>query len=55
VVAAIARNLSQYGIALEPGMLIMTGSITSPLELPAGALSARAMFTTLGSVGLQFL
>lgn len=54
VVAAIARHLSHHDLALEAGMLVMTGSIAKPLELPAGALSARAMFTTLGSIGVRF-
>ncbi|OBJ08859.1 hypothetical protein A5625_14240 [Mycobacterium sp. 1465703.0] len=54
VVSAIARHLSEYGLALEAGMVVMTGSITKPLGLPDGSRSARAMFTTLGSIGVRF-
>ena len=54
VVATIARRLSPYGLGLEAGMVIMTGSITKPLELPADARSARAMYTTLGNIGVRF-
>lgn len=54
VVAAIAGELHRHGLALEPGMVVMTGSLLPPLARPVGARCARASFTRLGDVSIRF-
>lgn len=54
VVAEIAAVLHRHGLALEPGMVVMTGSLLPPLARPIGARHARASFTRLGEVSIRF-
>lgn len=54
VVAAIARLLAAHGLGLEPGMVVMTGSLLAPFVLPPGNRSAVASFTRLGRVSVRF-
>jgi 2-oxo-3-hexenedioate decarboxylase len=46
-----ANALAAQGLALEPGWLVLTGPLTAPVPLPAGAPLA-VHFTTLGSLFL---
>lgn len=54
VVAAVARRLDEFDRGLEPGMVIMTGSLLRPQELPSGTKSAHAVFSRLGPVAFGF-
>lgn len=54
VVAAIARHLSTFDMGLKAGDIVMTGCLIPSITADAGARSARATFTSLGSVGLRF-
>ncbi|WP_051047282.1 fumarylacetoacetate hydrolase family protein [Nocardia asiatica] len=54
VVAAIAHRLSRYDPSLQPGMVIMTGSLLKPFAVPRGSKHARAAFTRLGDVTVSF-
>lgn len=49
VVAFIANKLAQFDLALEPGMVCMTGSVVPSSPLAAGD-HIRAEFTRIGSV-----
>jgi 2-keto-4-pentenoate hydratase len=53
-VAWLANTLAPYGVTLEPGHLIMTGSLHAAFELAAGD-RVRADFDRLGSVGCRFV
>jgi 2-keto-4-pentenoate hydratase len=53
-VAWLANTLAPYGVTLEPGHLIMTGSLHAAFELSAGD-RVRAEFDRLGSVGCRFV
>ncbi len=52
-VAFMANKLAEFGGALEPGMLLMTGSITGSIPLGPGD-RVDVEFTRLGSVSLRF-
>lgn len=54
VVAAIARLLAAHGLGLEPGMVVMTGSLLAPFVLPPDKRVAVASFTRLGRVSVRF-
>ncbi|OBJ10576.1 hypothetical protein A5625_11070 [Mycobacterium sp. 1465703.0] len=54
VVAAIARHLAEFDLGLKAGMLVMTGCLIPPLTVDEGAASARATFSSLGTVGVRF-
>jgi 2-keto-4-pentenoate hydratase len=53
-VAWLANTLAPYGVTLEPGHLIMTGSLHAAFDLSAGD-RVRAEFDRLGSVGCRFV
>ena len=54
VVAAIANRLSLYGECLRAGMIVITGSLSTPQRVSQGVVDARVEFTTLGSVCVRF-
>lgn len=53
-VAWLANTLAEHGVALEPGHVIMTGSLHAAFELHPGD-RVRADFDRLGSVGCRFV
>lgn len=54
VVAFLANRLARFGHALEPGMVILTGSlIQGPLVAPG--THVRARFTHLGDVSVEYV
>lgn len=55
VVAAIARRLDEFGRGLEPGMVVLTGSLLEPSALPHDGKSAHATFSRLGTVAVGFV
>jgi 2-keto-4-pentenoate hydratase len=54
VLAEIANTIAPFGLALEPGMVIMTGSATAPHRLERGAKRVEARFGKLGAVSVCF-
>ena len=52
-VAWLANTLAPYGVSLEPGQLIMTGSLHAAFPVAAGQW-IRAEFDGLGGVGCRF-
>ena len=54
VVAAIANRLSAYGERLRAGMIVITGSLSTPQRVSQGVVDARVEFTRLGSVSVRF-
>jgi 2-keto-4-pentenoate hydratase len=52
VVAWLANTLGQYGIALEPGHLVMTGALHAAVPMAAGDVF-RAEFDRLGPVTVR--
>lgn len=53
-VAWLANTLAPYGVTLEPGHVIMTGSLHAAFELEPGDL-VRAEFDRLGTVTARFV
>ena len=53
LVAVIANKIGQYGGTLEPGMILMTGSIVSALPVTPGDV-LRVEYTRLGAINLRF-
>lgn len=51
-VAYLIRQLHDRGDALQPGMVVLTGGITAPIDLRAG-LDIRVSSPELGSCGIQ--
>ncbi len=49
----LARRMAQYGQAIEPGQVILSGSFIRPIECPAGA-EIHADFGPFGSVDINF-
>ncbi len=54
VLAEIANTIGAHGLALEPGMVVMTGSILPPHPLPAGTRRIEGRFGRLGTLGAEF-
>ena len=54
VLAAVANTLGRFGLALEPGMVVMTGATASPTRVPAETEEVTATFGPLGSVSVKF-
>ncbi|MBP2638327.1 MAG: tesE [Firmicutes bacterium] len=50
----LANKLAQYGIALNAGEIIMSGSLTAACPVAAGD-NMRATFDGLGTVGVRFV
>ena len=50
----LANKLAQYGIALNAGEIIMSGSLTAACPVVAGD-NLRATFDGLGTVGVRFV
>ncbi len=53
-VAWLANTLASYGVTLEPGQLLMTGSLHAAFPVAAGD-QVRADLDRLGSVGCRFV
>ncbi len=53
-VAWLANKLNEYGITLRKGEFIMSGSLTSAMDIEAGSCF-RATFDRLGSVSAHFV
>ena len=53
-VAFMANKLAEFGRALEPGMVLMTGSITASIPLAPGD-RVEVAFTRLGSLTLRLV
>lgn len=53
-VAWLANTLSPYGITLEPGHFVMTGSLHAAFSVAEGD-EVRADFDRLGSVSMRFV
>ncbi|MGH8938596.1 MAG: 2-keto-4-pentenoate hydratase, partial [Actinomycetes bacterium] len=51
-VAYLVRQLHDHAAALEPGMVVLTGGITAPIDLTAG-LKVRVSSPELGSCDMQ--
>ena len=49
----LARRIAHYGQAIEPGQIILSGSVIRPVEAPAGT-HINADFGPFGAVGLSF-
>ncbi len=49
----LARRMAQYGQAIEPGHIILSGSFIRPVECPSGA-HVHADFGGFGSVEISF-
>lgn len=49
----LARRMSHYGMAIEPGHVILSGSFVSPIECPPGA-QISADFGDFGHIDLGF-
>ena len=53
-VAWLANKLSEYGIILKAGEIVISGSLTKAVPVQAGDF-VRATFGQLGSVGIKFV
>ena len=53
-VAWLANKLSEYGIALHAGEIVISGSLTKAVSVQAGDC-VKATFGQLGSVGIKFV
>jgi 2-keto-4-pentenoate hydratase len=53
-VAWLANKLSEFGIALEAGEIVMSGAFTSAVSAEAGDIFS-ATFDRLGSVAVKFI
>jgi len=49
----LARRMAQYGQAIEPGQVILSGSFIRPVECPSGA-QIHADFGAFGQVDIAF-
>jgi 2-oxo-hept-3-ene-1,7-dioate hydratase len=49
----LARRMAEYGQAIEPGHVILSGSFTRPIECPPGT-EIHADFGTFGTVDVDF-
>lgn len=49
----LARRLSEHGVALEPGQVVLAGSFTRPVAITAGD-TFHADFGDLGSIACSF-
>ncbi len=49
----LAQKLSRFGVALEPGEIILSGSFTSPIPIAAGD-TFHADYGPLGSIAARF-
>jgi 2-oxo-hept-3-ene-1,7-dioate hydratase len=49
----LARRMAQYGQAIEPGQIILSGSFIRPVECPAGT-DIHVDFANFGSVDISF-
>jgi 2-oxo-hept-3-ene-1,7-dioate hydratase len=49
----LARRMAQYGQAIEPGQVILSGSFIRPIECPPGSRIA-ADFGSFGQVSIRF-
>ena len=49
----LARRMAQYGQAIEPGHVILSGSFIRPIECSPGT-KIHADFGRFGNVDLQF-
>jgi 2-oxo-hept-3-ene-1,7-dioate hydratase len=49
----LARRLSEHGVALEPGQVVLSGSFTRPVAIAAGD-TFHADFGDLGSIACSF-
>ena len=52
-VAWLANKLAEYGLALRPDDIVLSGSIIRMIEVEAGQ-AVRATFSRIGSVGARF-
>lgn len=55
VLAELANTLGRFGMGLEPGMVVMTGSATPPHPLAAGTQRVEGRFGRLGSISASFV
>ncbi|MCS6927062.1 MAG: hypothetical protein NZ578_14295, partial [Candidatus Binatia bacterium] len=53
-IAALANHLAQYGLALEPGQRILTGSMTRPVPIAKGD-RWETVFAGVGRVAAAFV
>ena len=53
-VAWLANTLARFGVALEPGHVVMPGSCTRMVPVSAGDV-VRADFDVLGHVSVRFV
>ena len=53
-VAWLANKLSEFGGALEPGDVVLSGAVTAAVDVAAGD-EVRAEFDRLGSVSVKFV
>ena len=49
----LARRMADYGQAIEPGQIILSGSFIRPIECPPGS-EITADFGGFGTVGISF-
>lgn len=49
----LAQRMAQYGLSIEPGQIILSGSFIRPVECPAGS-NIHADFGNFGSVDIGF-
>ena len=49
----LARRMAAYGLAIEPGQVILSGSFIRPLECPSGS-EIDADFGAFGRVSIKF-
>jgi 2-oxo-hept-3-ene-1,7-dioate hydratase len=49
----LARRMAAYGLAIEPGQVILSGSFIRPLECPSGS-NIDADFGVFGRVSIKF-
>jgi len=54
VLAEIANTLGRYGLGLEAGMIVMTGSSIMPHPLPPGTRRVEGRFGRLGALDISF-
>jgi 2-oxo-hept-3-ene-1,7-dioate hydratase len=52
-IAWLANRLAQYGEAIAPGQVVLSGSFIRPIEAPSGA-SIKADFGAFGSAACKF-
>jgi 2-keto-4-pentenoate hydratase len=53
-VAWLANKLSEFGVALEPGEIVLSGAVTAAVDVAAGD-TVQAEFDRLGSVSVKFV